>query len=62
MDSAERHETLRRIVEKTSTEQRVPADSFVAATMRKVRAGRRRKEVMRIGLRAAALAMRVRSR
>jgi len=33
----------------------VPADSFVATTMRKVRAGRRRREVMHAGLRAAAL-------
>ena len=33
----------------------VPADSFVATTMRKVRAGRRRREVMRAGLRVAAL-------
>jgi len=33
----------------------VPADSFVATTMRKVRAGRRRKDVMRVGLRVAAL-------
>jgi hypothetical protein len=33
----------------------VPADSFVATTMRKVRAGRRRREVMHTGLRAAAL-------
>jgi hypothetical protein len=33
----------------------VPADSFVATTMRKVRAGRRRKEVTRVGLRVAAL-------
>jgi hypothetical protein len=34
----------------------VPADAFVAATVKKVRAGRRRREVMRIGLRVAALA------
>ena len=33
----------------------VPADAFVATTMRKVRAGRRRREVMRAGLRVAAL-------
>lgn len=33
----------------------VPADSFVASTMRKVRAGRRRAEVVRVGLRVAAL-------
>jgi hypothetical protein len=33
----------------------VSADSFVAATMGKVRAERRRKEVMRIGLRVAVL-------
>jgi hypothetical protein len=33
----------------------VPADDFVVTTMRKVRAGRRRKEVMRTSLRAAAL-------
>jgi hypothetical protein len=33
----------------------VPADSFVATTMRKVRAGRRRKEVMGVGLQVAAL-------
>ncbi len=31
------------------------ADDFVAATMRKVRAGRRRREVLRAGLGAAAL-------
>lgn len=34
----------------------VPADAFVAATMQKVRAGRRRREVMHIGLRVTALA------
>jgi hypothetical protein len=34
----------------------VPADSFVATTMRKVRAGRRRREFMRVGSRVAALA------
>lgn len=39
--------------------QRVPADSFVATTMRKVRAGRRRKEFLRVGLLAAALVMAV---
>ena len=33
----------------------VPADAFVATTMRKIRAGRRRREVMRVGLRVAAL-------
>jgi hypothetical protein len=33
----------------------VPADPFVATTMRKVRAGRRREEVLRVGLRVAAL-------
>jgi hypothetical protein len=33
----------------------VPADAFVAATMQKVRVGRRRREVMRAGLRVAAL-------
>ena len=33
----------------------VPADSFVATTMRKVRAGRRRRGVMHAGLRVAAL-------
>lgn len=33
----------------------VPADAFVAATMQKVRVGRRRAEVMRLGLRCAAL-------
>jgi len=33
----------------------VAADAFVAATMQKVRAGRRRAEVMRVGLRVAAL-------
>ncbi len=34
----------------------VPADAFVAATMRKIRAGRRRREITRVGLRVAALA------
>jgi hypothetical protein len=34
----------------------VPADPFVVATMQKVRAGRRRAEVMHMGLRLAALA------
>jgi hypothetical protein len=34
----------------------VPADAFVAATMRKIRAERRRTGVMRVGLRAAVLA------
>jgi hypothetical protein len=33
----------------------VSADSFVATTKRKVRAARRRREVMRVGLRVAAL-------
>jgi hypothetical protein len=33
----------------------VSADSFVATTMRKIRAARRRREVMRVGLRVAAL-------
>jgi hypothetical protein len=33
----------------------LPADSFVTTTMRKVRARRRRREVMHIGVRAAAL-------
>ena len=33
----------------------VPADDFVATTMRKVRAGRRRREVIHAGLGAAAL-------
>lgn len=33
----------------------VPADAFVGATMRKVRARRRRTAAMRVGLRAAAL-------
>jgi hypothetical protein len=33
----------------------VSADAFVAATMQKVRSGRRRREVMRTGLRVAAL-------
>jgi hypothetical protein len=33
-----------------------PTDSFVATTMRKVRARRRRREVVRAGLGAAALA------
>lgn len=33
----------------------VPADSFVAATMQKVRAGHRRREFVRTGLRVAAL-------
>ena len=33
----------------------VPADAFVANTMRKVRAGRRRREFMHAGLRVAAL-------
>lgn len=34
----------------------VAGEGFVAATMRKVRAGRRRAEMMRLGLRVAALA------
>ncbi|MBC8025004.1 MAG: hypothetical protein H7Y89_03350 [Steroidobacteraceae bacterium] len=33
----------------------VSADSFVATTMRKIRAERRRREVMDVGLRAVAL-------
>jgi hypothetical protein len=33
----------------------VSADAFVASTMRKVRAGRRRREVIHTGVRAAAL-------
>ena len=33
----------------------VSADTFVATTMRKVRAGRRRREVTHVGLRVAAL-------
>ena len=33
----------------------IPADAFVAATMHKVRAAGRRKEAIRVGLRAAAL-------
>ena len=33
----------------------VPADAFVAATMRKVRDGRRRREFMRVGWRVAAV-------
>jgi hypothetical protein len=35
--------------------RRIPHDALVAATMRKVRAARRRKEAMRVGLRVAAL-------
>jgi len=35
---------------------RVPADSFVAATMQKVRAEGRRREFMRVGWRVAGLA------
>jgi hypothetical protein len=34
----------------------VAADAFVATTMQKVRAGRRRADVLRVGLRVAALA------
>jgi hypothetical protein len=34
----------------------VPDDGFVAATMQKVRTGRRRRGIMRISLRAVALA------
>lgn len=34
----------------------VPADAFVAAAMQEVRAARRRKEVVRVGVRVAALA------
>jgi hypothetical protein len=33
----------------------VPGDAFVAATMEKVRTGRRRREFMRVGWRIAAL-------
>jgi hypothetical protein len=33
----------------------VSADAFVASTMRKIRAGRRRREVVHVGLKAAAL-------
>jgi hypothetical protein len=33
----------------------LPADSFVAATMHKVRAGRRRAQALRLGVRIAAL-------
>lgn len=33
----------------------VPADAFVAATMRKVRVGRRRRGILRTSLRVAAL-------
>jgi hypothetical protein len=33
----------------------IPDDALVAATMRKVRTARRRKEAMRVGLRVAAL-------
>ena len=33
----------------------IPADAFVATTMRKVRAGSRRREGMHLGLRIAAL-------
>ena len=35
--------------------RQVSADAFVSATMQKVRAGRRRKEFVRIGMRVAAL-------
>lgn len=34
----------------------LPADPFVASTMRKIRARRRHKEVLRVGLRVALLA------
>ena len=34
---------------------RVPGDDFVAATMQQVRAGRRRREFLRVGLRVGAL-------
>ena len=34
---------------------RTPDDTLVAATMRKIRAARRRKEAMRVGLHVAAL-------
>jgi hypothetical protein len=37
----------------------VPADVFVAVTMEKIRAGRRRREFMRIGWRVGALGMAV---
>ena len=33
----------------------LPADAFIADTMRKVRAGRRQREFMRVGWRVAAL-------
>jgi hypothetical protein len=33
----------------------IPADAFIADTMQKVRAGRRRREFMRVGWRVAAL-------
>jgi len=36
--------------------RRTPDDALVAATMRQVRAARRRKAAMRVGLRVAALA------
>ena len=36
--------------------RQVPADAFVAETMRKIRAGRRRREITRYGLRIASLA------
>lgn len=35
--------------------RQVPADSFVASTMQKIRAGRRRREFVHVGSRAAAL-------
>jgi hypothetical protein len=35
--------------------RQVPADDFVATTMRKVRAGRRRREFIHVGLRLAVL-------
>jgi hypothetical protein len=45
-----------RLAERFEREHRqVSADPFVATTMRKVRAGRRRMEFVRIGLRAAGL-------
>lgn len=36
--------------------RQIPADAFVAGTMREVRLARRRREVLRIGLRLAGLA------
>jgi hypothetical protein len=46
-----------RLADRFEQEHRhVPADAFVAATMQKVRAGRRRRDVMHMGLRVGALA------